>query len=172
MQKPDDSLGSLESRPPQEPDKPRIHTLVLGPEEERRELLQALRKQLEAPHQHPVLPDLGALQFDTLRLHQLAGENPEARSLKPVLCNAEQTARIAETWKYLIEGQSARCHHPGFALELLLDGEVRFHASLCWQCHNIRMTGMLAPAQWASFDAGAPAAQSLLRYCKEVMQNA
>lgn len=173
MKQPNDSPGSLEAGPPQEPEKPRITTLVLGPEEERQELLRALNQQhgAAAAQRHPVLPDLEALRFDVLRVRKLDGSGPDALTLQTAFCNADQAARIAETWKLLREAEQARCHLPGYALDFLLGDETQFSASICWQCNNIHMSGKFAPAEWATFDATAPAAHSLLRYCREVMKN-
>ena len=82
-------------------------------------------------------------------------------------CSQEEASLVIALWNQLPEGMQARCHVPGFAIEVLLGPEVVFTAALCWQCNNASMAGRLAKESWRTFDAESGEALRLLRLCKE-----
>ena len=82
-------------------------------------------------------------------------------------CSREDAALVIALWNQLPDGLQARCHVPGFAIEVLLGSEVVFTAALCWKCNNVTMGGRLAKESWRTFDAESDAALRLLRLCKE-----
>jgi hypothetical protein len=82
-------------------------------------------------------------------------------------CSQEEASLVIALWNQLPDGLQARCHVPGFAIEVLLGSEVVFTAALCWQCNNVTMGGRLAKESWRTFDAESDPALRLLRVCKE-----
>lgn len=88
--------------------------------------------------------------------------------LRQGMCGGEQAGSIIRFWNELSDDQMARCHNPGFALQLLLGSEPVFTAALCWDCNNISFAGRLAPTSLRAFDGRSEAAVQLLRLCKKV----
>lgn len=137
-------------------------------------------------------PDVDAIRVLALAPPSPPGDVPDGADLLrtgmhwrfPVLrrslCSDAQAARAVHLWNALPDGEGARCHIPGFALEFLIrDGpalttestkgfRIVFTAALCWQCNTISFAGDLAPSDRRTFDAGSEAAVRLLRLCEEV----
>jgi hypothetical protein len=83
-------------------------------------------------------------------------------------CDSSQAAQLVRLWNALPEGMTARCHMPGYAFQLLLDGEIVFTAALCWQCNNVSFAGRLATGTGRTFDGSTEQAIELLRLCEAV----
>jgi len=83
-------------------------------------------------------------------------------------CSPVDADRILELWNALPEGEGARCHLPGFALELRQAGEAIFVAALCWECNNVSIAGREAVIEKRLFDASSKPAQELLERCRRV----
>lgn len=94
------------------------------------------------------------------------GQQWRFRIISRVVCAADEAAEVISLWNKIPDGDEARCHDPGFALELLLGGETVFVAALCWRCNNASIGGRLASAEWRRFDASSYEAQRLLKLCK------
>jgi hypothetical protein len=95
-------------------------------------------------------------------------EHWQFRVLRENVCSAEQSKTVVDLWNLLPEGSVARCHVPGFGIQLMLQGEVIFIAALCWQCNNISIGGKLADTGWRAFDAASDSAIQLLNICEQV----
>jgi hypothetical protein len=85
-------------------------------------------------------------------------------------CTAEQAGLIQSLWNDLPEGETARCHLPGFAIQAVVKGEPVFSAAICWTCNNVSIGGSMATQTWRTFDAESPEALRLLALCQEVVQ--
>jgi hypothetical protein len=146
--------------------------LVLGPEEDRQQLLQALRQSYEgsSPIPHSTLPFLESIKCDYMQIREVDGSSADVVTLRYGICTEEQARQIAELWSALREAEQARCHIPGFAIDLIENGAVIFSSSICWTCNNIRMSGKLCTSEWATFDRDSGAAQALLGLCKLVVR--
>ena len=83
-------------------------------------------------------------------------------------CSPVDADRILELWNALPEGEGARCHMPGFALELRQAREAIFVAALCWECNNVSVAGREAVIETRLFDATSREAQELLELCRRV----
>lgn len=111
------------------------------------------------------------MQFDFLVVKEVEGSRASGLVTKRSnQCTPEQASRIASLWSALRADDQARCHIPGFALELVSGDEVIFSASICWTCNNICMSGPLSTAQWATFDATSTEARALLSLCQTVVE--
>ncbi len=95
------------------------------------------------------------------------GENIEYPVVARHQCTREEAASVIALWNQLPDSVQARCHVPGFAIEVLLGTEVVFTAALCWTCNNVSIAGRLSKAAWRTFDAESDQALRLLRLCKE-----
>ena len=84
-------------------------------------------------------------------------------ALRRVCCTSEQSTQIVAAWNSLPAAEQARCHEPGFAIELFRGSESVFVAALCWRCNNISIGGALATTDWRVFDARSVAALNLLK---------
>jgi len=83
-------------------------------------------------------------------------------------CNPAQAISAIELWNALPDDDQARCHNPGFAIQLFGAGNPLWTAALCWQCNNISIGGPQASLKWRTFAADSPLAKALLQLCKEV----
>jgi hypothetical protein len=75
---------------------------------------------------------------------------------------------VVTLWGQLVEGEQARCHTPGYAIQLLSGKESIFIAALCWHCNNISMSGVSLTESFRTFESNSKAAVSLLRLCENV----
>ncbi|HEY8024325.1 MAG TPA: hypothetical protein VIF60_07155 [Burkholderiaceae bacterium] len=88
------------------------------------------------------------------------------------VCDEQESFEVIGLWNALTTGEPARCHTPGYAIELVQNGEKVFTAALCWHCNNISISGRLASIGWRNFDASSDAARALLQFCqKSVSRN-
>lgn len=76
------------------------------------------------------------------------------------LLEAEDRSRLRALVGALPNGQSARCHMPGFGLLFGMPPR-EVHVSLCFQCHNAYVDRELV-----AFDAGSPQARELLAFLR------
>lgn len=83
-------------------------------------------------------------------------------------CTEIQMHLVVTLWGQLIEGEPARCHTPGYAIQLLSSKVPIFIAALCWHCNNISMSGVSLTKNFRTFDANSKGAVSLLRLCENV----
>lgn len=88
--------------------------------------------------------------------------------IKVGMCTEIQAYLVVTLWSQLIEGEQARCHASGYAIQLLSGKEPIFIAALCWHCNNISMTGVSLAENFRTFDSSSKAAVSLLRLCENV----
>ena len=115
--------------------------------------------------------------FDSLHVAAL-GRPEDLRSVRDfvvhtsAVCTPEQALIVAELWNSLPDGMQSRCHMPGYALQVIIKGEIVFTAAICWQCNNVSISGKHATAEWRNFDAESGQAQKLLQLCEKVTQNA
>src|SRR5262249_14652523 len=93
------------------------------------------------------------------------------RVLREGNCSLVQNASLIELWNALPNAEQARCHIPGFAIQLLRGPHPVFTAALCWKCNNISLAGSVATLSWRKFDASSQSAQRLLVLCEEVVSN-
>jgi len=84
-------------------------------------------------------------------------------------CSSIQVCELVELWNALPDAEQARCHIPGFAIQVLKATEVVFTASLCWHCNNISIASSLATLGWRQFDASSLSARRRLSLCKEIV---
>lgn len=83
---------------------------------------------------------------------------------EPVALDENQRA---ECWRLacaLPRGKMARCHYPGFGLQLGLADGTSAKVSLCFQCHNAYLGDELT-----SFDAGSEEGSALLTFLREIV---
>jgi hypothetical protein len=130
-----------------------VRIAALGPRLERStSWLGALFKKSSTPSPDALVSTGEGIQFPVVARHQ---------------CSQEEASLVIALWNQLPDGLLARCHVPGFAIEVLLGPEVVFTAALCWECDNVSMGGRLAKESWRTFNAGSDPALRLLRLCKE-----
>ncbi len=130
-----------------------VRIVALGPRlEQSTSWLSALFKKPSAPSPDALVSTGGRSRFLVAARHQ---------------CSQEEASSVIALWNQLPDGLQARCHVPGFAIEVLLGPEVVFAAALCWECDNVSMGGRLAKESWRTFDAESEPALRLLRLCKE-----
>lgn len=124
--------------------------------------------------------------FDAIRLLELGSyAKPEDAQSENTIATSGQwcfhikrTATFTETecvalvslWDQLPGGETARCHLPGFAFQLMLEEQAVFIAALCWQCNNASIGGSLASESWRTFDASADSAIKLLSLCQNAIE--
>jgi hypothetical protein len=89
---------------------------------------------------------------------------------REALCTDAQAAVLVSLWDRLPPGETARCHIPGFAIQLSHQGRVVFTAALCWKCNNISIAGDLASENWRAFNAESVEAIELLRLCETAVE--
>ena len=111
-------------------------------------------------------PASAAPRRDTALLR--TGPDWEFPELRRVCCTSEQATQIVADWNSLPAAEQARCHEPGFAIELFRGSESIFVAALCWECNDISIGGVLATMDWRVFDTKSIAASSLLNQCRRV----
>ena len=92
--------------------------------------------------------------------------------LKRSTCVPEQIEEIVRHWNGLPAGEQARCHTPGFALELFVKGKSVFVAALCWRCNNISFGGSMASLSHREFEARSIPGSRLLQLCRRAITNA
>lgn len=92
--------------------------------------------------------------------------------LRRAECSADQADEIIRHWNGLPAGKQARCHTPGFALELLIAGECVFVAALCWKCDNISIGGPMATLHHREFESASIPASRLLKLCQQIAGSA
>jgi hypothetical protein len=130
-----------------------VRIVALGPRVERStSWLGVLFKKSSTPSPDAFVRTGERSQFPVVARHQ---------------CSQEEASLVVALWNQLPDGLQARCHVPGFAIEVLLGAEVVFTAALCWQCNNVTMGGRLAKESWRTFEAESDPALRLLRLCKE-----
>lgn len=83
-------------------------------------------------------------------------------------CTEIQMHLVVTLWEQLVESEQARCHTPGYAIQLLSGKEPIFIAALCWHCNNISMSCISLTKNFRTFDSSSKAAVSLLRLCENV----
>lgn len=104
--------------------------------------------------------------IDALRVLRLEGSATAV--LRSAECTDEQATSIASLWNSLPDGEQARCHSPGFALQALVEEAPVFTANICWDCNNVSIDGPAASISWRSFEARSRQAQTLLALCSQV----
>jgi hypothetical protein len=85
---------------------------------------------------------------DVIEIVDLRGVDPNrisefmksADSAPRVRCDASTAATIADAWRSLPAGDSARCHTPPIGLRFFCNSRLCLEASVCWQCHNFYAT--------------------------------
>jgi len=75
---------------------------------------------------------------------------------------------LADAWRKLQIGESARCHVPPIGFRFIADGLTILEASVCWQCDNLFGVERGNHISFG-FDSQCLAAQKLLSLAKEVM---
>ena len=75
--------------------------------------------------------------------------------------------KIAELWRKLPEGMSARCHFPPYGFRFYKDEKLILQGSVCWQCNNIY--GDVNGDEFAyRFNGEDQISQELLSICKSL----
>jgi hypothetical protein len=119
------------------------------------------------------LPEVDAV--DVVLLEGAAPEGGPAndfirsRAARPeIRLTGVDAERIADLWRALSPGESARCHIPPYGLRFWRGPQLVVEASLCWQCNNAY--GYLgAEATSFAFDSKAMAAVALLMQLRHVL---
>ena len=94
------------------------------------------------------------------------------QGLRVGICTAVQKATLIELWNQLPHAEQMHCHNPGFAIQVIHDGQTAFTAAVCWDCNNISMSGHHASMDWRRFDGSSQVAQRLLELCRTVAESA
>jgi hypothetical protein len=76
--------------------------------------------------------------------------------------------RIAQLWRELPPGETARCHSPPFGLRFILEGQVICEGSICWECNNI-YGNFEGEVFFYQFDAEAAESKALLAEVKRIV---
>jgi hypothetical protein len=118
------------------------------------------------------IPGFSDIEFDQVVVRQLDRSNDDFPTVGRVVCPPDHARRIVSALVSLTEDEQARCHIPGFAVDLHNDGEVVFTANICWSCNNMRLSGSKAPSAWATFDATCAPAKLILALCIELFKQA
>jgi hypothetical protein len=77
--------------------------------------------------------------------------------------------RIAQMWRELPPGETARCHIPPFGLRFIADGRVICEGSICWECNNIYGNAG-GRAFFYEFDTEAAGSQALLVELRRIVE--
>lgn len=88
-----------------------------------------------------------------------------------VLIGGMAATQIADLWRRLPPGDTARCHTPPFGLRFLVGGEVICQGSICWQCNNIYGDAGGEPFFY-EFDAEGEVSRSLLAQLQRIATTA
>ncbi len=93
---------------------------------------------------------------------QIAGDAPSVR------VDGESARPIADAWRALMPGESARCHVPPIGLRFIVDGTVYLEASVCWRCNNL--FGLCGGTEISyAFDSDSESAMRLLALAQEAI---
>ena len=87
-----------------------------------------------------VIPKLA--NIDVVEVLDLRGKFPSISnglitSSRIVKVEGDLAQQIANLWRQLSPGQSARCHIPPFGLRFYSQNQVVLQASMCWECDNM-----------------------------------
>ncbi len=99
--------------------------------------------------------------MDLKRIHAALDDT----SVPWVAASAAAAKRIADLWRQLPPGHSARCHTPPFGLRFVAGDAVICRGSVCWACNNIYGDTGATPFFFA-FDASSAVAGELLAELK------
>ena len=86
-----------------------------------------------------------------------------------VTVEGDLAQQIAQRWRQLTPGESARCHTPPFGLRFAFQGKVLLQASLCWVCSNMYLYGEDSRSLYG-LDLTTSVARELLDLLESVMQ--
>ncbi|MFN9732804.1 MAG: hypothetical protein ACK544_02080 [Microcystis sp.] len=119
----------------------------------------------------PELPNIDAL--DVL---DLGGQFPKmldnlVMSSRVIKVEGEFVQQVANLWRQLKPGQSARCHMPPFGLRFYCKGELILQASMCWECNNMYLWQKDNPSpSLHGVDLEPPSAKKLFSLLEGIMR--
>ncbi|MBW4522244.1 MAG: hypothetical protein KME16_21515 [Scytolyngbya sp. HA4215-MV1] len=125
---------------------------------------------LDRGAQIPELPEIDTVDVLDLEGNFASMSGDLIWSSRVVTAEGEAAQQIAQRWRQLIPGESARCHTPPFGLRFSFKGEILFQASICWECNNMYLYRQGCRSLYG-LDLEKPAARELFYILEKIMKS-